>query len=94
MGNAAVGGASTLLMLRVIAIWASKPFIVIPLAVLSAGQWAILLHGVTTVKVHYVASAGACVVTAAPQVFLQLLYIYSQSFESHAERLTLIPALL
>lgn len=76
-----MGAASTLLMLRVIAIWGANPLIVYPLVTLSAGQWAILLHGVSTVKANYVASAGSCVITAAPQVFLQLIYIYSQSID-------------
>lgn len=78
MGNTAVGGASTLLMLRVIAIWSSNLYVVIPLVLMSAGQWAILLHSVATLSAHYVPAAGGCVVTDAPHVFLQLLYIYSK----------------
>ncbi|KAG8862243.1 hypothetical protein FRB96_001822 [Tulasnella sp. 330] len=81
VGNTAVGGASTLLMLRVIAIWSAKIYIVIPLVVMSLGQWAILLHSVATLSVHYIPAAGGCVVTDAPHVFLQLLYIYTMAFD-------------
>lgn len=78
MGNTAVGGASTLLMLRVIAIWNRNLFVVVPLVTLSLGQWAILLHSVSTLRVHYVAEVGQCVVGEAPQIFLQVLYLYSE----------------
>lgn len=44
-GNGAIGSASTLLMLRTIAIWNRNLFVTIPLVILSLGQWAILFHG-------------------------------------------------
>jgi hypothetical protein len=44
-GNGAIGSASTLLMLRTIAIWNRNLWVTIPLVILSLGQWAILLHG-------------------------------------------------
>ena len=44
-GNSAIGAASTLLMLRVIAIWTRNLWVTIPLVVLSLGQWGILFHG-------------------------------------------------
>jgi len=44
-GNSAIGSASTLLMLRTIAIWNRNLFVTIPLVVLSCGQWGILFHG-------------------------------------------------
>lgn len=81
MGNVAIGSASTLLMLRTIAIYSKNPYIVAPLLVLSLGQWGILFHGVSTVQASWTEIPGAgfaCVVSAAPQVFLQLLYIYSE----------------
>ncbi|KAG8969622.1 hypothetical protein FRB90_010722 [Tulasnella sp. 427] len=84
MGNFAIGSASTLLMLRTIAIYSKNLFVVVPLIVLSVGQWGILLHGISTVKAAWVdlpTGGGQCVVTAAPQVFLQLLYIYTMSFD-------------
>jgi len=44
-GNSAIGAASTLLMLRVIAIWTRNLWITVPLVILSLGQWGILFHG-------------------------------------------------
>ncbi|KAG8897482.1 hypothetical protein FRB99_008123 [Tulasnella sp. 403] len=84
MGNFAIGSASTLLMLRTIAIYSKNLHVVIPLLVLSAGQWAILLHGISTIRATWAdlpTGGGQCVVTAAPQIFLQLLYIYTMSFD-------------
>lgn len=80
MGNFAIGSASTLLMLRTIAIYSKNLYVVVPLVVLSLAQWGILLHGISTVQATWVdlpTGGGSCVVTGAPQVFLQLLYIYS-----------------
>lgn len=84
MGNFAIGSASTLLMLRTIAIYSKNLYVVVPLVVLSLGQWGILLHGISTVQATWVdlpTGGGSCVVTAAPQVFLQLLYIYTMAFD-------------
>ncbi|KAG9032012.1 hypothetical protein FS837_002841 [Tulasnella sp. UAMH 9824] len=84
MGNFAIGSASTLLMLRTIAIYSKNLYVVVPLIVLSLGQWGILFHGISTVEATWQdlpTGGGACVVTAAPQVFLQLLYIYTMSFD-------------
>ncbi|KAG9009825.1 hypothetical protein FRB93_005096 [Tulasnella sp. JGI-2019a] len=81
VGNTAVGGASTLLMLRVIAIWNQNLFVVIPLVTLSLGQWGILLHSVSTVSAHFVPAANQCVVTETAPVFLQVLYIYTMTFD-------------
>jgi len=47
-GNTAIGSASTLLMIRTIAIWSRKLVIVVPLLILSLGQWVILLYGVAS----------------------------------------------
>lgn len=44
-GNSAIGSASTLLMLRTVAIWNRNLFVTVPLVILSLGQWAILFHG-------------------------------------------------
>jgi hypothetical protein len=80
MGNTAIGSASTLLMLRTIAIWNRNIFVVIPLILLSLGQWGILFHGVATVHSSWVAAAGGCVVTGTAQGFIELIYLYSELF--------------
>jgi len=81
VGNSAVGGASTLLMLRVIAIWSQNLYIVFPLVTLSLGQWGILLYSVSTVSARYVPAVNQCVVTGAPPTFLRVLYIYTMIFD-------------
>ena len=65
-------------MLRTIAIWNRKLYIVVPLCLMSLGQWAILFHGVATVHSSWVAAAGGCVVESTSQVFIELIYLYSK----------------
>ncbi|KAG9004461.1 hypothetical protein FRB94_002332 [Tulasnella sp. JGI-2019a] len=81
VGNTAVATASTLLMLRTIAIWSRNPYIVYPLTALSLGQWAILLHGIIIVDARWSPVAKGCVVVSAPPVFLNLIYIYTMTFD-------------
>lgn len=76
-GNTSIGAASTLLMLRTIAVWNKKLYIVIPLVILSLGQWGILLHGVTTVKAHWEPTTQSCSVDAVEGLFLNLVYLWS-----------------
>lgn len=79
-GNAAIGSASTLLMLRTIAIWNRSLWVTIPLGLLSAGHWGILLHGMTTVKSRFDSVARACGLDSTGDgnnLFLNLLYLYT-----------------
>ncbi|KAF8302625.1 hypothetical protein DL93DRAFT_465819 [Clavulina sp. PMI_390] len=80
-GNTTIGAASTLLMLRTIAVWNRRYFITIPLVILSLGQWGILFHGIATVRSSWNATASACVVDAVPPVFVELIYLYTMSFD-------------
>ena len=77
----AVGSASTLLMLRTIAVWNRAPLVTVPLVVASLGHWAVLLRGVGAVRSSWDVVTGACTVNAVRPVFLDLLYIYSESKE-------------
>jgi hypothetical protein len=65
-------------MLRTIAVWNKRLVVVIPLALISLGQWGILLHGVTTVKAFYDPVAG-CQVIGVDGFFLNLVYLWSKS---------------
>ncbi|KAG9043616.1 hypothetical protein FS837_009332 [Tulasnella sp. UAMH 9824] len=78
MGNIAIATASTLLMLRTIAIWSRNIMVVVPLVILALGQWGILLHGVITVHAVYSDVARSCVVTDTLPIFLDLIYVYSE----------------
>ncbi|KDQ09992.1 hypothetical protein BOTBODRAFT_178546 [Botryobasidium botryosum FD-172 SS1] len=79
-GNTAVGTASTLLMFRTFAIWSKKKYIVIPLCVLSLGQWAILLNGYVSVKSSWSSEAMACVVHTQPNM-IKAMYVYTMAFD-------------
>ncbi|KIO32231.1 hypothetical protein M407DRAFT_18801 [Tulasnella calospora MUT 4182] len=81
MGNIAIATASTLLMLRTIAIWSRNLMIVVPLCILALGQWGILLHGVITVHAVYSDVARSCVVTDTLPVFLDLIYVYTMGYD-------------
>ncbi|KAG9014223.1 hypothetical protein FRB94_013533 [Tulasnella sp. JGI-2019a] len=81
MGNVAIGAASTLLMIRTIAVWSRNPIIMYPLIVLSLGQWAILLHSCATVSASWSAAQSACAIKAVPTINLQVLYLYTMCFD-------------
>ncbi|KAG8956350.1 hypothetical protein FRC04_004431 [Tulasnella sp. 424] len=81
LGNIAIATASTLLMLRTIAVWSRNLKVVIPLCILSLGQWGILLHGVITVRASWSDVAKACVVTDTVPVFLDLIYVYTMAYD-------------
>jgi hypothetical protein len=65
-------------MLRTIAVWNKKLYIVIPLCLISLGQWGILLHGVTTVKAFFDPVTQSCQVAAVESLFLNLVYLWSE----------------
>jgi len=79
-GNTAIGTASTLLMFRTIAIWSGKKFIVIPLCILSLGQWAILLSGYVSVKSSWSPEAMTCIVHTQPRL-IKAMYVYTMLFD-------------
>jgi len=80
-GNTAIGTASTLLMFRTIAIWSKNIYIVIPLCVLSMGQWGILLHGIVTVNSSWSEQAMTCIVNSAQPAWINAIYVYTMSFD-------------
>ena len=65
-------------MLRTFAIWNQNKFVVIPLVLLALGQWGIAFFALTTVKAHYDASTGSCVVAAVSDLDLGMIYLYSK----------------
>ncbi|KAG8994081.1 hypothetical protein FRB90_000538 [Tulasnella sp. 427] len=81
MGNIAIATASTLLMLRTIAIWSRNLIVVVPLVLLALGQWGILLHGVITVHAQWSDVAKSCVVTDTLPIFLDLIYVYTMGYD-------------
>ncbi|KAG8871161.1 hypothetical protein FRB97_008929, partial [Tulasnella sp. 331] len=80
-GNVAIGTASTLLMLRTIAVWSRNRMIMYPFILLSLGQWAILLHSVVTVSAVWDDATMACSIKPSPTINLQVLYLYTMIFD-------------
>jgi len=80
-GEIGIGSASALLMLRTIAVWGRSLWIAVPLCVLHVGQWGVLMHAVTTVRADWNTQADACVITDAGTITLDLIYIYTMSFD-------------
>jgi hypothetical protein len=79
VGNTAVGSASTLLMLRTIAVWNRSPAVTVPLVLASLGQWAILFHGIVTVRSSWSDDANKCMLNHVPRALMGLMYMYSKS---------------
>lgn len=80
-GNTAIATASNCFMLRTIAVWQKKMAIVIPLIIISLGQWALFLFGIVSLKAQWVDSADACVVTQASPVVLDAIFLYTMSYD-------------
>lgn len=76
--STAVGSASTLLMLRTIAVWNRAPLITVPLVVASLGQWALLFHSVVIVAGAWNDIARTCLITSTSPLFIGLIYLYSE----------------
>jgi hypothetical protein len=73
-----VGSASTLLMLRTIAVWNLSRFVVIPLVIGIIGHWAVLFLAMTAIQSHWSDANRACMVNAVHPVFLDMYYLYSE----------------
>lgn len=80
-GSAAIGTASTLLMLRTVAIWNKNWFVTIPLVLVGIGHWSILMYSVTAVRAVFLPEAKTCVVVSTGNghhnLTLNLLYLYT-----------------
>jgi len=71
-----MGSASTLLMLRTIAVWNRSPRIAVPLILASMGQWGLLIHGIVTIRSHWSDVAGTCIVRTASPKFMEAIFMY------------------
>jgi len=89
-GFTTIGSASTLLMLRTIAVWNRVPLVTVPLVLASMGQWGLLLHGIVIVRSSWSDVARACVVNAAQPVFMEAIYLYTMSLDLIVLLLTVI----
>lgn len=64
---------------RSFAIWERKRIVVLPLTVVSVGQWGLLYYAIFSVKSKWVPEAAVCAVTGASSQVLNVLYFYSAS---------------
>jgi len=80
-GQCAIGTASTLLMLRTIAIWNKKLYIAIPLLIIALGHWGILFYSITIVRSVFSPEAKTCILlstgTDKNNLTLNLVYLYT-----------------
>ncbi|KAG8832044.1 hypothetical protein FRC17_002154 [Serendipita sp. 399] len=81
-------------MLRTIAVWNKKLYIVIPLAIISAGQWGFLLHGVTTVKATWDPISNSCQVAQVNSLYLNLVFLWTMFTDLIVLILTLVGLLM
>jgi hypothetical protein len=77
--NTATGSASTLLMLRTIAVWNRAPLVTVPLVAASLCQWGVLFYNMTTVRGGWSDFAGRCLVNPIPPAHLESMYLCSES---------------
>lgn len=77
----AIGSASTLLLLRTIAVWNRAPLVTAPLIVASLGQWCVLLIAIVTTRSSSSDIANAYMVEEVPPVFFELIYLYSEYYK-------------
>lgn len=70
---------------RTVAVWNKSIWIVIPLVLISLGQWGILFHGVTTVHAFYDPVTKACQVAQVDGLWLNLVYLWSTSFQRNID---------
>ncbi|KAG9035957.1 hypothetical protein FRB95_010165 [Tulasnella sp. JGI-2019a] len=81
MGNIAIGAASSLLMLRTIAVWSRNKWVMWPIVVCALAQYGILLHGCVTVSASWSDVQGTCAVKSVPAINLKVLYLYTMCFD-------------
>ncbi|KAG0705449.1 hypothetical protein DFH29DRAFT_906546 [Suillus ampliporus] len=80
-GNLTILSASTSLMIRTMALSEWKRWAVLSMLSISFGQWAVLIRTVMAVQASWDDQAGACVVVRTNNVFPNLNYVYTMSFD-------------
>lgn len=73
-----MAGASSLLMIRAIALWGRDLKVVIPLGILHVVQWAINLHNGFFAKEHWDDATQGCVFTNVTWPWMKVQFIFSE----------------
>jgi len=79
--RAGIAAASNLLLLRTLALWEQDRRVLYPMAVLSLGQWALLLHNVFIVKESWSDAQQTCVVQSVGDGYVKAQFIYTMLFD-------------
>lgn len=80
-GNMAILCASTCLMLRTIALWDRKKYIVVILGILCLGHWALLYRTMFVVQARWEPSLGVCLVTNTNSDLLNVTFFFTMGFD-------------
>ena len=77
-GVISIGSASTLFMLRTIAVWNRAPIVALPLLAASLGQWGVLLHSAVSIRGTWSERASQCLVQSTSASAMEVNCIYSE----------------
>ncbi|KAF9779496.1 hypothetical protein BJ322DRAFT_1113306 [Thelephora terrestris] len=80
-GNLAILAASTSLMIRTIALWERKRYVMIPLICLALVHWGILWRGMFIIEAAWDPTAQACVVVKLDSKFLQATFFCTMAVD-------------
>ncbi|KAF9649649.1 hypothetical protein BDM02DRAFT_1785207 [Thelephora ganbajun] len=80
-GNLAILSASTSLMIRTIALWERKKYIMIPLICLSIAHWGILWRGMFIINAIWDPKSQACVIVKLDNQFLQTTFFCTMAVD-------------
>jgi len=80
-GNLAILAASTSLMIRTIALWERKKYVMFPLICLALVHWGILWRGMFIIDAAWDPTAKACVVVKLDSKFLQATFFCTMAVD-------------
>ena len=63
-----------------IAVWGQNMKVVIPICVIIAGHWFLLLRTIVIVKATWIDGSG-CAITSTSPIWLEAIYIYTMCFD-------------
>lgn len=80
-GNLAILAASTSLMIRTIALWERKKYVMIPLICLSLAHWGILWRGMFVIRAEWDPTVKTCLVVKIDSRFLQTTFFCTMAVD-------------
>lgn len=80
-GNLAILAASTSLMIRTVALWERKKYVMIPLICLVIAHWGILWRGMFIIDAVWEPTVKACIVVSIDSQFLQTTFFCTMAVD-------------